>query len=70
MSLSIQLNQIEINNNSMNDICAALLVLIKTELTDANHYRLMLTPLAELMGELIDQNSNALLAIDKLGKTA
>lgn len=66
MSLAIQLNDIEINNNSLDDICHSLLVLTGLEITDANHYRIMLAPLVEFMSELIDSNKKAIDEIDKL----
>lgn len=66
MSLSIKLNQIELNNNSLNDICTSLLVLSRLDL-EPNQYKLMLTPLVEFMGELIDDTSNAIFEINNKG---
>lgn len=65
MSLAIQLNQIELDNDNLNDVCLALLTLSKLDL-EPRQYKIMLKPLAELMGELVDSTSNALMVIDKL----
>lgn len=64
MSLAIQLDQIEIDNNSLNDTCMALLTLSKLDL-EPHQYKTMLKPLAEFMAELVDSTSNALMNIDK-----
>lgn len=62
----LELDQIEINNHSLQDICNALTALANNDaIINANHLQQIIRPLAEFMGELLDSTSNALMNIDK-----
>lgn len=65
MGLLFQLDQIEAYKNSLDDIQAALLSLVQTDLPP-QQYRALLHPLADHMGNMLASIDEALSQIDKL----